>query len=341
VKVLLSTNRNPDFITIAEYIEYAFRDAGCETLFFDNSEFLIPGRIREKVRPLHRADLRRLNKRLISRIQSFQPSLFVEAGGHRILPETVAAIKKMGVKTALWTIDVPLDFEPVRQAASHYDFVFTGGSEAYDILAEKRIQNLTWLPFACDPAVHKPQHLTDDENVHYGADIAFVGSVHPELYPFRVRYLEAISGFHLAVWGPGSGSIPSGSPLKEHIRGGKTPPDIWTKIYSASKIVLCMHYRDPEGKIPCYQASPRVYEALACGAFLMVDSQRDVLASFKDREDLVVFRDSDELRGLVLYYLGRPDERNAIAETGRKKALESHTYHQRIEHMLRVMKNHA
>ena len=341
MKVVLSTNRNPHFATIAEYIEDAFRSSGCRTLFFDNSEFLVPGRIREKVRPLHRADLKRINNKLISEIRSFQPSLFVEAGGHRILPETVQAINAHGIRTALWTIDPPLDFAAVMEAAPHYDHVFTGGSEAYDILKEGGIQHLTWLPFACDPAVHIPQPLTKAEKSTYGADIAFVGSMHPGLYPFRVRFLEAISNFNLAVWGPGSSTLPPDSPLKEHIRGEKTPPDTWTKIYSAAKIVLCMHYKDPDGKIPCHQASPRVYEALACGAFLMVDAQRDVLASFNDREELVIFRDREELRELVRYYLTRPEERRLIAEAGRKKALAKHTYRHRIDDMLQVVTQHA
>ena len=340
MKVAFSTNRNPHFITIAEYIENAFRASGCRTFFFDNSEFIIPGRIREKVQHLHRADLKRINNKLMSGLKSFQPALFVEAGGHRILPETVQAIKARGIRTALWTIDPPIDFEPVLNAAFHYDFVFTGGSEAYEILKKKGIQKLTWLPFACDPTVHKPHLLTEDEKNFYGADIAFVGSMHPELYPSRVRFLEAISDFNLAAWGPGSNVIPPESPLKKRIHGEKTPPSIWTKIYSNAKIVLCMHYKDPDNRIPCHQASPRVYEALACGAFLMVDAQRDVLASFTDREDLVIFRDAEELRELLRYYLARPEERRAIAEAGRRKALEKHTYRQRIEDMLKVVMNH-
>lgn len=340
MKVILSTNRNPHFITIAEYIDDAFRASGHEILFFDNSAFLIPGRIREKVRHLHRADLKRINNKLISEIKSFQPDLFVEAGGHRILPETVRVIKSHGTRTALWTIDPPIDFEPVLQAVSHYDFVFTGGSEAHDILKDKGIKNLSWLPFACDPTVHKPFPLTEYEKNLFGADIAFVGSIHPELYPSRVRFLEAISDFNLAVWGPGSSTIPPDSPLKEHVRGEKTPPDTWIKIYSASKIVLCMHYRDPANRIPCHQASPRVYEALACGAFLMVDAQRDVLASFNDREELVIFRNREELRELLKYYLERPEERRTIAEAGRRTALEKHTYSNRIEDMLKVVMHH-
>lgn len=336
MKVLFSSNKNPHFITITEYIENAFNATGCETLFFNNRAFIIPGRIRERMTYLNKLDLKRINKKLISAIKSFKPELFLEAGGHRILPETVNQIKKDGIKTALWTIDAPRDFEPIIKAAPHYDFVFTGGSEAYDILKEMGIKNLYRLPFACDPEIHRPQELTEEEKMLYGCDIAFVGTVDPDIYPFRIKILEAISDFNLGIWGPGSDKIPHNSPLKQHIRGEKTTPEVWTKIYSASKIALCIHYKDPEGKILCHQASPRVYEALACGAFLMVDAQRDVLTLFKDREELVVFREIDELRRLLQYYLERPEERKKIAENGRKTVLNGHTYRHRVEEILRI-----
>lgn len=286
---------------------------------------------------LQEFDLKKINRNLISLIESFKPHFFIEAGGHRILPETVNAIKGHGIKTALWTIDCPVNFGPVINAAPYYDFVFTGGSEAYDILNEKGIKNLHFLPFACEPGLHKQQTLSEEDKKHYGADIVFVGSVHPQLYPLRIKFLETIADLDLAVWGPGSSSIPQDSPIKKCIRGEKTPPDAWTKIYSASKIVLCMHYKDPAGSIPCHQASPRVYEALACGAFLMVDAQRDVVTLFKDREDLVLFRDTDELRELIKYYLERPEERLKIAENGKRTALDKHTYTHRIGEILRVV----
>jgi len=337
MKVLFSSNKNPNFLTITEYIEKAFNEASCTTLYFDNKSFLFPGRIRDRMPYLNKLDLKRINNRLISTIKSFTPDLFLEAGGHRILPETIVKIKELGVKTALWTIDPPREFEPVIKVAPLYEFVFTGGSEAYDILMDAGVQNLYWLPFACDPDFHKPQKSTEEEKQLYCCDVAFVGSVHPDLYPFRVKILEAISDLDLGVWGPGVERISSSSPLRQKIRGVKATPDVWAKIYSQAKIVLCMHYHDPAGKIPCHQASPRVYEALACGAFLMVDDQRDVKSLFKDREELVVFRDADELKKLLSYYLKRPEERMAIAALGRERVLQKHTYEHRIKDLLKVV----
>ena len=337
MKVLLSSCRNPDFMTITEYMERAFRSSGCQLHFFDNRAFLLPGRLRSRVPCLNAFDLKRMNKKLMSAAASCKPDLYLELGGDRILPETVEHIRNRGTKTALWTIDAPLNFDLILKAAPSYDYVFTGGSEAYDLLKDKGIKDLSWLPFACDPDIHKPQTLTEDEMKRYGADVSFVGTLDPHLYYYRNKVLEAVSDFDLALWGPGGDALPAGSPLSPLIRGDKTSPAIWSKIYSASKVVLCVHYKDEQGEIPCHQASPRVYEALACGAFLIVNAQKDVMALFKEGEDLVVFRDLTELRDLISYYLNNPEERHRIAECGMRTVRNKHTYIHRMTHILKVL----
>lgn len=337
MKVLFSSYKNPRFITITEYLEKALNEQGCHTVFFNNRDFIIPGRIRQKIPYFDTLDLRRINRGLIAHITSSKPDLFLEAGGYRILPETIDRIRSMGVKTALWTIDPPRNFDSIIKAAPHYDFVFTGGSEAYDILKDVGMKNLYFLPFACDPDFHRPQRLTEEEKGLYGCDIAFVGTLNPDLYPVRIRILEAISDFNIGVWGPGTEKIPVTSPLRQKIRGKQIPPDVWIKIYSQAKIVLCIHYKDPEGKIPCHQASPKVYEAMACGALLMVDEQRDVKKLFKDRKELVVFKNTNELKRLLSYYLKRSEERKSIAALGRKNVLKRHTYGHRVKDLLKVV----
>lgn len=331
MKVLFSSNRNPHFETFTEYIEKALKESGCETLFFENRDLILPGRIRDTVTSLHLWDVKRLNKRLVAIALYYKPDIFLEAGGWNILPKTVDTLNEMNIKTALWTIDAPRIFDPIRESAPHYDIVFTGGSEAYELLEDSPIKYLRWLPFACDPDFHRPVKLSPADKGRYGCDICFVGSGWEKLYPYRRKYLEALADFDLGIWGPGWETLPSQSPLKQYIRGGQIRPAEWVKIFSASQVVFHSHYRDPSGKIPCYQAAPRVYEALACGAFLAIDGQRDVLRLFKPGKDLVVFNNVKELRDLVGYYLQHPKEAKAIAERGRKKVLAKHTYRHRIQ----------
>lgn len=337
MKVLFSSNKNPYFETFTEYIEKAFKENGCQVLFFENRDFFLPGKIRDRIPSLHQWDLRQINKRLLSVASSYQPELFLEAGGWNILPDTIDLLKGMRIKTALWTIDPPRIFDPIRRVAPHYDFVFTGGSEAYELLKDLRIRHLHWLPFACDPDFHKPVRFTMEEQERYGCDVCFVGSGWEALYPYRRKYLEALIDFNLGIWGPGWHTLPPKSPLRKFVRGGETRPAEWVKIFSAAKIVFHSHYRDPHGKIPCYQASPRVYEALACGALLIVDRQPDVLRLFANGEDLVIFDDIKDLKELVSYYLKHRKEARKIAKAGRKKVLAHHTYRHRIKEILDIV----
>jgi spore maturation protein CgeB len=158
------------------------------------------------------------------------------------------------------------------------------------------------------------------------------------LYLQRREELKSLTDFNLGIWGPGWESLPDESQLHKFIRGGQTGPEEWVKIFSAAKVVFHSHYHDPSGKVPCHQASPRVYEALACGAFFVCDNQRDVLRLFKNGEHLVVFKSIQELREIIDYYLKHPAEAKSIAEEGRKEAVEKHTFKHRTREILsRVM----
>ena len=118
-------------------------------------------------------------------------------------------------------------------------------------------------------------------------------------------------------------------------------PSEWLKIYSASKIVLATHYQDPQKRFPVYQASPRIFEALACGAFVICDNQRDVFSLFEDRKHLVCFYDEADLIEKIKYYLDHSEERNVISAQGRQEAIAKHTYVHRIRKLLSIIGEHS
>jgi len=333
MKLLFSGYHNPHYLTITEYIERAIQKTGNTLLSFDDRDFVLPGRIRKIFPPLGRWDLKRLNKKLISIVRKEKPDLCLITGGHRILSETIERIKKMGVKTVLWTIDPPIDFKPIIISAEHYDFVFCGGTEAMEILSKAGIKNVRWLPFACDPEIHKPVNLSQEEFKKYKTDIVFVGSY----YSNRAKIFEALADFDFKIYGSGWSKLDRKSPLKSKVMDIKLKPEEWLKIYAASKIVVVAHYND--GKTPCYQVSPKVYETLACKKFLLVDGQRDLRYLFEDGRHLVIYEDRDDLRKKAEFYLKHSDKRKQIAEEGFREVKEKHTYLHRIKEVLKVLKN--
>ena len=330
MKVLLSGYHNPHYLTVTEYIEGAIRSLGHELVVYDDRRHVIPGRIRHRVPWAHKMDLIVINGRLIRLARKERPRLAIVTGGERVLKQTVQSIRATGVTTALWTIDAPHGDWGVSRAAPFYDHVFCQGSEAVEILERAGLARARWLPVGCDPSRHHAVSISPEEQERYGHDVVFVGSWYPE----RAALFERLCDFDLAVWGPGWEMLPEGSGLRRHLRGAHTFPGEWRKIYSASRIVLAAHYHDPSGRYPVYQASPRVFEALACGSFVLCDRQRDALALVRDGEHLVSFSDGEDLAAKVRYYLEHPGERQAIARRGCEEALNRHTYAHRIEKLL-------
>ena len=329
MKILFATARNPHFPTITEYIERAARALGHDIISFDDRAFTFPGRLRAAIPRIDRLDLSRLNRKLATEVRQQRPDLLLCAGGERILPETVEAARATGTTTVLWTIDSVKSRDPRIALASYFDFVFCGGTEMIEALRGSRLRNgPSWLPFACDPELHRPIKLSPEEESLYGCDIAFVGSLHLDLYPNRLPMLEALADFKMGVWGPGARALPASSPIHGKIRGDGIGYEEWARIYSSAKIVLCAHSSYPD--IPCTQASPRVYEVLACGGFLLCDDQPDVRALFEDGQDLAIFRSLSDLNHKARYYLDHDQERREIAVRGREKVLAKHTYRHRV-----------
>jgi len=330
VKILYSGYHNPHYETVTEYTEGAIRALKHELISYDDRHHVIPGRIRHRILWAHNLDLSVINRRLLRLAREEHPHVVIVSGGERILKETVHSLQQSGAVTVLWTIDAPSGGWEVSQSAPVYDHVFCQGSEAVELLAQLGLARARWLPVGCDPSSHYPVAVTDADLPLFGSDVVFVGSWYPE----RAALFERLCAFDLAVWGPGWERLPRNSALRRHLRGAHTKPEEWRKIYSASRIVLATHYHDPAGRYPVYQASPRVFEALACGAFVLCDRQRDVLALFRDGEHLVSFSDGDDLAAKVRYYLEHNAERQAIARKGREEVLSRHTYVHRIETLL-------
>ncbi len=328
MKILLVAYHNPNFTNTVFYREQAVKALGHELFSFDDRDFILPGSIRAAFPYLHKWDLARLNKALVHRAKSLRPDLCLVVGGHRVLPETVSGISRIGIKIVLWTTDVPIDFKNILDAAPNYGHLYCAGTEALDIFKAKGLGSASWLPFACDPSMHTKLELTATDRQLWSCDVVFVGSY----YPNRARVLEGIADLNLGIWGPYWNKLPLQSPLKAMATDIKMNYDQWVKVYNAAKIAIVVHYEDP--LVPCHQVSPKLFEAMACGVFVLTDRQRDVQGLFKDGQHLVFFDGPQDLRTKIEYYLAHEDERRMIAENGYHEVRKAHTYEHRIRSII-------
>ena len=329
MRILFISNLNPHFENTNTYRLKAMHELGHDPIFFEDRDFILPGRIRQKIGFLQKWDLGLLNRRMVEVAKKTRPQLCLVVGGYRISAHTLACLRDMGINNVLWTTDPPRpEFKHIVATAHLYDHVFCAGTEAIDILANTCRKDAAWLPFGCDLDVHCPMDLNHDEKLQYGRDLVFVGAY----YPYRWEILKNLIGrYDIGIWGPGWEQV-AHEQYDKSIYPGPLNHTQWVKLYNATKIVIIIHYQD--GITPSFQASPKVFEALACRSFVLVDTQRDVFKLFSSGKELVGFDGNDDLNIKIEHFLSREEERREIAAAGYQVVIQRHSYRHRLKTIL-------
>lgn len=331
MKILFISYKNPNFDNTSFYREEALVSLGNEVVYLNEQDYFLPGRVRQTFPYLQAWDNKRLNDKIVRSAERSRPDLCLVVGGYTISEDVLKKMKETGIKLFLRTTNVPLDFSNIIRTAPLYDQIFCAGTEALTVLRNEAGVNARWMPYAAEPSKHKQVDVNALDKKAYKRDIVFVGS----FYPNRAEVLSGLSDLDLGIWGPNWRLLGLGSPLKEKAVDRRLNYTEWIKIYSLAKIVVVAHYHD--GKTPCDQASPKLFEALSCGSFVLVDKQKDAMSLFEDGKHVVYFEGSADLREKANYYLGHPEQREMIAEAGREEVLRKHTYKDRMTEILGFM----
>jgi len=83
--------------------------------------------------------------------------------------------------------------------------------------------------------------------------------------------------------------------------------------------------------------SNRVYLATATGAPCVVGYAKELEGHFKDNEEVLYYRNKNELINKIEYLDNNKSEAERIGEAGRKRTLKDHTYQRRVEAMLKII----
>jgi len=332
--------------------ENAFRAAGYELdVFWRN----LPGYGARNIRQLRRAtyhqhwtpqrlaqavlhripsrwqpDLRRRNSLLLQQARRFQPDILWLSGDNReIFPETLAQLKQEHACQLVYVSGVsPIVFSCAneRAAAPLYDLVLVNDFYHGIQWRELGAPRVECLPYVgVDPELHAPPLSLP---ASLGCDVAFVGTLLPaNLYSERVNLLQSLHEFDLGIWTVHG--VPPG--LQAHFRGPALG-EAMLQVLAAAKICVNTH-----GNFMRYGGNMRLFECAGLGAFQLVDDRPGVHEWFADGEHLVVYRDADDLRDKVAYYLAHDEERRQIAAAGRRHALQEHRMDQRLARLEKLL----
>lgn len=302
---------------------------------------ITPGRvltaIGHRVPPQFNPDYRLRNRHLLDKVRAFRPDVLWLVGDNTvILPETLATIKlETGCKLLYSTGTSPIVFSrPIeRSAARLYDLVLVNDYYHGIQWLELGAKDMVCLPVsACDPDFHHPYTLTETERATYACDVAFVGTLIPNhLYSRRVAALEALADFDLGIWSVHE--VPPG--LRRFVRGAALGADM-LRILSAAKLTVNVH-----GDFMRYGGNMRLFEAAGSGIFQIADDLPGTREWFTEGETIVTYRDLDDLRAKVAYYLAHDAERQAIIQRAQAHVYARHTYDQRIAQIEELLENNS
>jgi spore maturation protein CgeB len=326
VKILLSGAFNPHFEALPDYLAAALRRLGNEVRTFDHRVRSVPGRLRARLPVLDRLARAELNRRFLGTVRAFRPNLVIVNQGMVLTRDTLMAARALGARCVNWFSDYPAEFEEGIARAQAYDSFFLGSSFGTRRHRQAGHMHAAWLPFACDPEVHRPVEGSQEGNPRHADRIVFVGS----LYPERHLLLRFLRGLPVGVWGPGWERAAGDPHLAPMIRGGALRPSAWRVLYARADVVLNIHYgalgpQEVSGDL----ANTRLFEILGCGTYQVVDRQGDALRLFREGEHLGAFSTGEELRARVEEALADADLRRRVAERGRRAVLAAHTYDHR------------
>ena len=280
-------------------------------------------------------DYRLRNARLIALARKTRPDILWLVGDNTVIyPQTLATIKQeTGCKLIYGCGTSPIVFSHAieRQAARLYDLVVANDYYHGMQWLELGVQQMVCLPgSACEPDFHRPYDLTVAEHERYTCDIAFVGTLVPDnLYQQRVQALETLREFDLGIWSVHEVPVS----LRPYQRGAALGLEM-VKILSAAKICLNIH-----GDFMRYGGNMRLFEAAGVGAFQIADDLPGIHEWFTPDETIITYRDLDDLRAKVVYYLEHADERQTIATAAQDHVYMHHTYDQRVLQLEELLKH--
>jgi spore maturation protein CgeB len=273
-----------------------------------------------------------LSNTLYNDILAFRPHIVFFVAQSPFNDDLIKALNQTGIVTMYWFVEDFRRFPYWKSVCNNFDYFFMiQKGEFEEMLNQGCNKTYGWFPMAAEPQTHKVMSATKHDRDFYGSDISFMGAA----YPNRVKFFKHFNKDKLKLWGTGwteSELADYHIPLKEE----RISPEQSNLIYQCSKININLHSTndgsifDPAGDF----VNPRTFEIAACGGFQLVDDRPAVRELFDEDVDIVLFKSVEEAADKAAFYLKNEALRQKIANAGREKVLQHHTYANRLKNML-------
>ena len=325
-------------LPIARYTVAALEQLGHRVTWIDHSSHYASYDVMNGLKePRHRLTLQSrladvLGQLTIARLAEDPPDVMLALAQAPMTLPLLEHLRKKNFVTAMWFVENYRHLTYWQQVAAGYDHWFVIQKQAcHEALRYAGAKEISYLPMAADPAIHRPLILTPDERNELGADVSFVGAGYVNRRELLPRLVTPEWTFKL--WGnEWNGAAALNGVLQ---RGGaRIDTETCVKVFNGTKVNINLHSwtgegLDPEGDF----INPRTFELAACGAFQIVD-ERTLLGEVFTREELVAIARPGDLVSQVGQWLRDEPGRKQMADAARQRVVAEHTYVHRMRQLL-------
>lgn len=220
-------------------------------------------------------------------------------------------------KNIMWNISHPMDV-PMEEY-NRYDFVYFASEKLAEQLAGKLKTKCGVLLQCTDPEVMK-----SDGGSGKKYELLFIGN---SRRVYRQVIQDALTlNYKLTIFGRHWDEFPE---AQKCVRAAYIPNEQVGQAYRDARIVLNDHWDDMrETGI----VSNRLFDALAAEAFVISDEMPEINELFEGT--VVTYKDREDLREKVEYYMRHPEEAEKLAARGHELVLKKHTFANRMDTMV-------
>ena len=262
-------------------------------------------------------------KAMLAQIEKYQPDIvYIQLMAH-ISPVFLKKIKKH-CKLLVGQIACPM---PSLSNFKEYDLILSSLPNYVEKFRQAGIKSEYFkLGFETDVLNHLERKANFPSVVHIGG----YGHVHQE----RNILLEEVSKtVPIDFWGYGLSNLSPESVIRKNFHGSAWGLDMFNILYN-SKITTTKHIDAVAGE---YANNMTLYEATGVGTLLIADEKKNLAEIFKIGEEIITYKDAEDLAKKIKYYLKHEEERKKIALAGQQRTLEQHSYKVRMEELIIIV----
>jgi spore maturation protein CgeB len=221
------------------------------------------------------------------------------------------------------------------------------GDERMDGFTQATGYEFHTIPLAADRILLSGQKFVE----RFKADVSFIGTYLPQkrqiceerLFPLQRLYDTKIYGQDWTWWDKGLGFAQKvgqyfNVPGLKSFRKPKLQLHDEGNIYRSSLISINIHedYQRQFGG----DCNERTFKVPFCGGFEITDDVACIRKYFAE-DEMVIAESAKDWFEKIDYFVQHPDERLPLIEKGRARVARDHTYHNRVEMILRLKRRAA